>query len=266
MALASLTIPDRVVVTGTGSGLGQEIAHALLADRVHVVGVDVAEEVTDLKDEETYHHVAGSVAAPQTWQQVLAVLDEVADTAQGALSGLGFVGSAAILEVGTVTEEDPEAWRRAWEVNVFGNVLALRNLLPRMQQEDLGSAVLVSSINASFGEQGLGAYSSSKAALSGAARAIGLDYARSGVQLNILAPGPMRAGLFERHMAAAKNPAQWLATRENRQPIGRIPGADEVAQAAVFLLSKQASALYGSTVTADGGLTSSFDFKTGDAG
>jgi 2,3-dihydro-2,3-dihydroxybenzoate dehydrogenase len=75
----------------------------------------------------------------------------------------------------------------------------------------------------------------------------------------------MRAGLFERHMAAAKNPEEWLASRENRQPTGRIPGATEVAEAAQFLLARQSSALYGSTVTADGGLTASFDFKTGES-
>jgi NAD(P)-dependent dehydrogenase (short-subunit alcohol dehydrogenase family) len=100
----------------------------------------------------------------------------------------------------------------------------------------------------------------------GAVRTIALDYAQRGVQINILAPGPMRAGLFERHLASAADPAKFLATRQARQPIGRIPGADEVARAALFLLSPAASAVFGSTLTADGGLTAGFDFRTGEEG
>jgi NAD(P)-dependent dehydrogenase (short-subunit alcohol dehydrogenase family) len=101
-------------------------------------------------------------------------------------------------------------------------------------------------------------------ALSAAIRTIALDYAGSGVQFNIVAPGPMRAGLFERHLASADNPERFLATREKRQPRGRITGVDEVAQAALFLLSPASSALLGTTVAADVGLTTGFDFRTGD--
>ena len=90
--------------------------------------------------------------------------------------------------------------------------------------------------------------------------------AATGVQFNVLAPGPMRAGLFERHLASAGDPQRFLATREARQPRGRITGVDEVARAALFLLSPASSALLGTTVTADGGLTTGFDFRTGAEG
>ena len=179
---------------------------------------------------------------------------------------LGYVGSAAVLDVGVLGDQDIAVWRRTWEVNVLGNVLALQELLPLLTSAQYAAVVAVSSVNAQFGEQQLAAYSSSKAALSSAIRTIALDYARHGVRINILAPGPMRAGLFERHLAAAADPARFLATREARQPIGRLPGADEVAQTAAFLLSSGASALFASTVTADGGLTASFDFRTGAEG
>ena len=84
-----------------------------------------------------------------------------------------------------------------------------------------------------------------------AVRTIALDYARTGVTINLLAPGPMRAGLFERHLAASADPEEFLSTRTARQPIGRIIGADEVANAAAFLLSDQASGLFATTVTVD---------------
>ncbi|OZF01293.1 SDR family oxidoreductase [Rhodococcus sp. 14-2686-1-2] len=257
MSTWTVDLPDTVVVSGTGSGLGHEIAQQLLDCGVHVVGVDLT-AAADTAQHENYQHVQGSVSDPQTWDEVRAAAEST--------GSLGYVGSAAILKVGTIIDEDLDTWRSSWEVNVLGNVLALRALLPLMIAAPQAAVVAVSSIDADFGEQQLGAYASSKAALSAAIRTVALDYARSNVQFNILAPGPMRAGLFERHLASAENPDKFLATREARQPRGRITGVDEVARAALFLLSPASSALLGTTVTADGGLTSGFDYRTGAEG
>jgi 2,3-dihydro-2,3-dihydroxybenzoate dehydrogenase len=260
----TITLPEQVVVTGTASGLGEETARLLLDNGVRVYGVDVAEAGGDLTKADAFTEIRGSVTEHDTWRQVVTAVS--ADAPDGVVASLGYVGAAAVLDVGTLDGENLAVWRRAWEINVLGNVVALQALLPLLTSAEHASVVAVSSVNAQFGEQQLAAYSSSKAALSGAIRTIALDYARSGVNINILAPGPMRAGLFERHLAAADDPAKFLATRQARQPIGRIPGADEVARAAAFLLSPAASAVFGSTLTADGGLTAGFDFRTGDEG
>ncbi|WP_432565453.1 SDR family NAD(P)-dependent oxidoreductase [Kineococcus sp. SYSU DK003] len=260
----TIQVPDQVVVTGTASGLGQEVARLLTDLGVRVYGVDVATAADDLGSRDTFTQVHGSVTDSRTWQSVMHEVQ--ADAAGGTVRSLGFVGAAAVLDVGVLDTEDLALWRKAWEINVLGNVMALQALLPLLSRADHAAVVAVSSVNATFGEQQLAAYSSSKAALTGAIRTIALDYARSGVIINILAPGPMRAGLFERHLASAADPAKFLATREARQPIGRIVGADEVARAALFLLTPAASAVFGSTVTADGGLTAGFDFRTGEEG
>ena len=76
----------------------------------------------------------------------------------------------------------------------------------------------------------------------------------------------MLAGLFKRHLESAADSERFLATRSARQPGGRILEAREVAQAAMFLLSDGASALNGADLIADGGLTTSFDFRTGAEG
>jgi NAD(P)-dependent dehydrogenase (short-subunit alcohol dehydrogenase family) len=258
-----LALPDQVVVTGTSSGLGLAMARLLTSTGVRVYGVDTADPPPDLANLKTFTAVRGSVTDAGTWRRAIAAL--TADAPDGVVS-LGYVGAAAVLDVGVLAHEDMAVWQRTWEVNVLGNVLALRELLPLLTSAEYAAVVAVSSINAQFGEQQLAAYSSSKAALTSAVRTIALDYARHGVRVNILAPGPMRAGLFERHLASATDPARFLATREARQPIGRLPGADEVAQAAAFLLSSAASALFASTLTADGGLTASFEFRTGEEG
>jgi NAD(P)-dependent dehydrogenase (short-subunit alcohol dehydrogenase family) len=256
MSKWTIDLPDTVVVSGAASGLGLEISRQLLECEVDVVGVDLG--APELDSHDGYQHVQGSVNTPETWEKVRTALD--------LSRSLGYVGSAAVLKVGTLLDEDLSVWRDSWEVNVLGNVLALRTLLPVMVEAPQASVVAVSSIDADFGEQQLAAYASSKAAMSAAMRTLALDYARTGVQFNVLAPGPMRAGLFERHLASADNPKKFLATREARQPRGRITGVDEVARAALFLLSPASSALLGTTVTADGGLTTGFDFRTGVEG
>lgn len=252
----SINLPDTVVVTGTASGLGYETTKQLLDTGVSVVGVDL--NSPDEVFHDNYIHVQGSVSAPETWEKVKSFVE--------GQSSIGFVGSAAVLKVGKILDEDIRTWQQSWEVNVLGNILALRALLPAMIEADHAAFVAVSSVNADYGEQQLAAYGSSKAAMSAALRTIALDYATTGVQFSILAPGAMRAGLFERHLASADNPDKFLATREARQPRGKITGVDEVAQAALFLLSPSSSALLGTTVTADGGLTTGFDFRTGVEG
>jgi 2,3-dihydro-2,3-dihydroxybenzoate dehydrogenase len=256
----TLTLPDRVIVTGTASGLGLECAKALLAAGSNVFGVDLGECPAYLKDSSRYQHIVGNVADAATWQEA------ATKATTGANGSLGLIAAAAILGVGTLEDESLESWKRTWEVNVLGNVIALKTLLPHLKDADHASVVVVTSVDAHFAEQQLGSYASSKAALTGAVRTIALDYARTGIQFNLLAPGPMRAGLFERHLASASDPEKFLATRQARQPLGRITGADEVANSALFLLSRESSAVFGTTLVADGGLTTGFDFRTGSEG
>src|SRR4051795_2472837 len=141
----SISLPDQVVVTGTSSGLGQESARLLLDVGVRVYGVDVAEAAVDLGKSEAFTEVRGSVTEVATWQEVIAALH--ADAPAGVAS-LGFVGAAAVLDVGILDDEDVAVWRRAWEINVLGNVVALQALLPLLTAADHGPAVPGTSGNA----------------------------------------------------------------------------------------------------------------------
>lgn len=252
-------LPATVVVTGTGGdGLGAVSARLLAAAGSRVVGVDLA----PVEEYANYTHVQGDVTAQETWDRVLAALD-----AAGADGGrLGLMTSAAYLEVGTVLDLDLDVWRKTYEINVIGTVLGMKALLPRMIAARDGSIVTIASIDALHAEQQLVSYCASKAAVLQLSRTAALDHARDGVNVNCVLPGPMRAGLFERHMSSAADPAQFLATRANRQPFGEIPRPEEVAKVALFLLSDAAKGMTGAQVTADGGLTTGFDFRTGAEG
>lgn len=258
MASLLLRLPDLVVVTGTASGLGLEVARHLLNSGCRVIGIDMASSA--IEGEAGYNAVAGSIADPGTWAKVSDVIDANPDAT------LGLVTCAAILDVGTIPEATVQSIERTMSVNVTGTALGMAMIIPKMEAKGGGPIVAVASVNASLAEQQLAIYNASKAAVRQLARTAALDHARKGVRVNVLSPGPMMAGLFKRHVESASDSSKFLATRSNRQPQGRILEASEVAQAALFLLSDGASAVLGADLIADGGLTAGFDFRTGAEG
>lgn len=259
-ASVTFSLPDTVLVSGAASGLGLELCALLLAAGVDTVGVDLQDAPPELAQSAIYRHVAGDVAAEATWAAATEGLGH-----DGARS-LGLVTSAAVLDVGTLPDLTPALVDRAFKANVLGTALAMKAVLPLMLAAGGGRVVAVASVNATLAEQQLGIYNATKAAVRQLARTVAMDHARQGIRVNVLSPGPMMAGLFKRHLDAAANRDQFLATRSARQPNGRILEAGEVAQAALFLLSSGAAALNGADLVADGGLTASFDFRTGAEG
>jgi len=256
-ASISFALPETVLVSGASSGLGHELCRLLVAAGVDTVGVDIAPAQPDFAGERLYRHVAGDVGQEATWHEAVS---EVRGRS------LGLVTSAAILDVGTVVDATAAQLSRAFNVNVAGTAFAMKAVLPLMIAAGGGPIVAVASVNASLAEQQLAIYNASKAAVRQLARTVAMDHARQGIRVNVLSPGPMMAGLFKRHLESAADSDRFLATRSARQPNGRILDAAEVARAALFLLSDGASALNGADVIADGGLTASFDFRTGAEG
>ena len=252
-------LPELVVVTGASSGLGMGLCRQLVAAGVAVIGVDIG-KAPDGMPAEGYSHIRGDVTGEACWSEVVAAVNARKP------GTIGLVTSAAILEVGTILDFDKTALDRTMAVNFTGTALAFRAMLPLMIARKKGVIVAVASIDASFAEQQLAVYCASKGAVRMLARTVAMDHARQGVRANVLSPGPMMAGLFERHMKSANDPQKFQATRAARQPGGEILDANDVARAAMFLLSDGSAALNGAEIIADGGLTTSFDFRTGAEG
>jgi NAD(P)-dependent dehydrogenase (short-subunit alcohol dehydrogenase family) len=258
-ALLTLKLPDTVVVTGASSGLGAAIAQALVERGVDTIGVDLSDPPPALAGKK-YLHMKGDVTSEELWRQVSVRV------APESSASLGLVTSAAILDVGMILDFDNVMINRTMSVNVNGTAMAFKAMLPHMLERNAGAIVAVASVDATFAEQQLAVYAASKAAVRQLARTVAMDYARRGIRTNVLSPGPMMAGLFERHMKSAADPERFYNTRAARQPNGRITSPADVAQAALFLLSDGSGALNGAEVIADGGLTTSFDFRTGAEG
>jgi NAD(P)-dependent dehydrogenase (short-subunit alcohol dehydrogenase family) len=250
-----LPLPDVVVVSGASSGFGLLCTQKLVASGTKVIGVDLARGHGSVASSALYAHFQGNVADEPVWTAVAGELSP-------ADRSLGLLTCAAILSVGSVVDLDLAEWRQVFSVNVDGALLAYRCLVPEIVMRGGGPIVSVASVDALHAEQELVSYCASKAAVYQLARTTALDFGRQGVRVNVLSPGPMRVGLFNRHLEAVNDPTL-LATREARQPNGRILDPGEVANAALFLLSAGSSGMSGSELLVDGGLTAGYEFRAG---
>jgi NAD(P)-dependent dehydrogenase (short-subunit alcohol dehydrogenase family) len=239
-----MRLPDTVaLVTGAGSGIGRAIALRFAAEGARVV----AAGPTLAKVEET----AGLVA--EAGGEAVAVFCDVTDPAAvvaavaAANSAFGPVGGSFgddILEI------DPETWDRNFDLVLKSVYHCCRATLPAMIERRRGSIVNIASVN---GMTGIGeeAYAAAKAGMINLTQNLAIKYGRFGVRANTVAPATIRTPIWDARLAerptAFDDLARWY-------PLGRVGEPEEVAHAALFLASDEASWITGITLPVDGGL------------
>lgn len=253
-------LPEAVIITGTASGLGEAITKLLNESNVHIIGVDISQPNDVLNALNNYTHVQGDITKNETWENVKSLL------ANSNYKRIGLVTCAAIVEVGSILDANKSDIDRIININIMGTILAIQSVLPHMIENKNGSIVIVGSVSSVFAEQQLSLYGATKAAVTHLARTIALDHSRQGIKANIVHPGPMMTPMFKHHIETADDPDLFYNTRAKRQPYGTILEPVDVAKSAVFLLSSGSDALCGTSIMADGGLSTGFDFRTGEEG
>jgi NAD(P)-dependent dehydrogenase (short-subunit alcohol dehydrogenase family) len=247
--------PRVAVITGSSKGIGEASARRFLAEGATVVGISTSPPGEPLASQPRFHAVIGDVADRGAWAQV-------ADIYRGLGQPITtLVLNAARARIGTVLTLELDDWRQQFEDNFFGAVLGTRTCLPDMIAAGGGTVVVVSSVNGWMAEQGLIAYSCTKATLIELARSLAVDHARQGIRVNVVAPGATDTPAFRRAMGTADDPEAWIAERAARNPLGRILSADEVANVVWFLATDESAGMTGAVVAVDAGLSVSFDFR-----
>jgi NAD(P)-dependent dehydrogenase (short-subunit alcohol dehydrogenase family) len=223
-----------VVVTGAGQGQGAAEARLLAAEGATVIGCDLKPEpVEDLPGVE-YRQLDVTDAA--AWAALAADLDRVD----------GLVANAGVTWRARLGELDPADLARVAEVNVTGTLLGIQALTPLMT--DGGSVVVVGSVAALTGHFPV-AYTASKWALRGLAKAACLELGPRGIRVNTVHPG-----YIETPMTASAAPA-FRDANVAETPLGRTGTVDEVAPLVLFLVSDESSFISGAEIPVDGGLT-----------
>jgi 3-oxoacyl-[acyl-carrier protein] reductase len=240
------------LVTGAGSGIGKASAERFAAEGAQVV-------VVDLRGSE-----ATAEAIDAAGGEVLALSADVADEAAvaamaaAALARFGRVdvlmNNAGILDAyEPAAETSTETWDRVLGVNLTGQFLTTRALLPQMVERGDGAIINVASTAGLNGGNGGAAYTTSKHGVIGFTRQLCFDYARKGIRCNVICPGAVETGMTKEIFASPD--AAVMAAVESA-PIGRWAQPEELAAAALFLASDEASFVNGAVYVVDGGFDS----------
>ncbi len=245
---------DRVaVVTGGASGIGLATARRFAAEGAHVVVGDVdpasgkaaAEQVGGL-------FVQVDVTSPE---QVEALFSTAVDTLGGLdiafnNAGISPPDDDSILSTGL------DAWRRVQEVNLTSVYLCCKAAIPHMQARGRGSIINTASFVARMGAATSQiSYTASKGGVLAMSRELGVQFAREGIRVNALSPGPVNTPLLQELFA--KDPER-AARRLVHIPMGRFAEPDEIAAAVAFLASDDSSFITAAEFLVDGGISGAY--------
>jgi NAD(P)-dependent dehydrogenase (short-subunit alcohol dehydrogenase family) len=162
---------------------------------------------------------------------------------------------AAINNAGTegkprpFTDQTAESYAATFDTNVLGTLLSMKHELRVMLPQSHGSIINVSSTYGRSGAPGAALYVGSKHAVEGFTKAAALEFAETGVRINVVAPGPIETGMLNRFTGTPANKADLIS----RVPMKRIGKPEEVAAAILFLASDKASFITGASLATDGG-------------
>jgi len=152
---------------------------------------------------------------------------------------------------GPITDQTAESYAATFDTNVLGTLLSMKHELRVMQAQGSGSIINISSTYGHEGGAGASVYVASKHAVEGMTKSASLEAASSGVRVNAVAPGPIETGMLDRFTGTSERKAALLKT----VPLGRVGAPADIARAAVFLASEDASFITGQVLTVDGGKT-----------
>ena len=241
------------VITGAASGIGRASARRFAAEGAAVCVADVADEAGERVAEEVGGlYVHADVTDPSDVER----LYEQAAARFGGIDVLFNNAGISPPDDVSVLDTSLAAWRRVQDVNLTSVFLCCQKGIPYLLRRGGGSVINTASFVAVMGAATSQiSYTASKGGVLALSRELGVEFARRGVRVNALCPGPVNTPLLQELFA--KDPAK-AARRLVHLPMGRFAEAEEIAAAACFLASDDASYVTASTFLVDGGLSAAY--------
>jgi NAD(P)-dependent dehydrogenase (short-subunit alcohol dehydrogenase family) len=240
------------VITGAAGGIGREAALLFSAEGASVCVADVVngEATASEAGDAFFQHVDVTDA-----ESVRAMFDATRDR-YGGIDVLYNNAGIMPADDASILETEPEAWERVHAVNTRGVFLCCKHGIPHLLDRGGGSVINVASFVAILGAATSQiAYTASKGAVLSMTRELAVEFARRGVRVNAICPGPVETPLLMRLFE--EDPAAYERRRVHI-PMGRLAQPREIAQGALWLASDDASYVTGSTFVVDGGITAAY--------
>lgn len=232
------------LITAAGQGIGRATAEAFVAEGAKVWASDIdGAKVADIDGAQGF---------------VLDVTDGAQIEAAAARTGAVDIlfNCAGYVAVGTALECEPDDWDRSFAINIRGMYHMIRAYLPPMLEAGGGRIINMASVASSVkGIKGRAAYSASKAAVIGLTKSIAVDYIDAGIRCNALCPGTVETPSLGERIDAYDDPVAARQMFIDRQPMGRLAAASEIAQMCVYLASDAADFVTGQCMVIDGGFS-----------
>ena len=245
------------LITGAGTGMGSVAAQIFAAEGARIMVVDINAEMGNATVDviKSEGGQAAFIAADVSDEQ------QVQAMVKGALDNFGALhivyNNAGIFPAddGGLTETSSSTWDQVLAVNLKGVWLGCKYAIPALIASGGGSIINVASFVALMGAATPQiAYTASKGGVLAMTREIAVEYARKKIRANALCPGPIDTPLLAELMA---NP-EWARRRLMHIPMGRPGRPEEIAKAALFLASDDASFMTGAALVVDGGITAAY--------
>jgi NAD(P)-dependent dehydrogenase (short-subunit alcohol dehydrogenase family) len=234
------------VITGVAGGIGGATAELFAREGARVVGVDLAK------------HAIGELPLQADVADEAAVRDVYARAREelGRIDVLFNNAGISPTDDSSVLDTTLEAWERVQAVNLRSVFLCCKHGIPHLLDGGGGSVINTASFVAILGAATSQiSYTASKGGVLALSRELGVEFARRGVRVNALCPGPVDTPLLRE--LYAKDPEQ-AARRLVHVPMGRFARAEEIANAALFLAGDESSFVTAATFTVDGGITGAY--------
>jgi NAD(P)-dependent dehydrogenase (short-subunit alcohol dehydrogenase family) len=251
-------------ITGAASGIGAACALRFAQEGASLVGFDLNKP----EGEAGADWLAGARLAPGAFFETGDVRDEarVREVVAAAKERLGridvLVNAAGVAGGGFVHALDAAEWDRVLDVNLKGTFLASKHVLGVMLAQQSGAIVNIASVEGIEGFLGGSSYNASKGGVVLLTKNMAIDYARAGVRVNVICPGFIDTPMFR--AVILNGPAAAIAPKiMDAHQLGRWGKPVEIANAALFLASDEASFVTGVTLPVDGGYTAGHRFALG---
>jgi len=248
------------IVTGAASGIGQASALAFAREGAKVVVVDIDKH----GGEETCKKICA--------QDGEALFDRMDVTSEAEVSRMVgetvarwgridiLFNNAGVLLVKPLEETTEAEWDRVLSINLKAAFLAIKHVVPHMRRGGGGAILNTGSIASMVGQLDTPAYVASKGAIALLTKSLALDYGRDQIRVNCLCPGITDTPMLREHLGGGPEGEANIRQRLSRVPLGKILKPEDLAQAALYLVSDDSVGITGITHIVDGGLIAAAEY------